>query len=82
MKILYVMRNLWGGGTPKRFWMIYNALAQKGLDITLLSTPNASTYQQFNPRVFSGIKIIAAIGCFDGPARSSRQTASKGHHIV
>lgn len=53
------MRNIWGGGAPTRFWEIHSLLAQKGLDITLLATPDASTYQKFDYERFPNIEIIS-----------------------
>jgi glycosyltransferase involved in cell wall biosynthesis len=58
MKILYVMRNIWGGGAPRRFWDIHYLLAQRGFEITLLATPDASTYQKFDQSRFPNIRII------------------------
>ena len=58
MDVLYVMRNIWGGGAPRRFWEIHKLLVTKGLNVTLLATPDASTYQRFEARNFPGIKII------------------------
>lgn len=52
------MRNIWGGGAPKRFWELHSLLAQKGLDITLVGTPDASTYQRFDHKRFPDIEII------------------------
>jgi glycogen(starch) synthase len=58
LDVLYVMRNIWGGGAPRRFWEIHKLLVTKGLNVTLLATPDASTYQRFEARNFPGIKII------------------------
>jgi len=52
------MRNIWGGGAPRRFWEIHRLLVTKGLNVTLLATPDASTYQRFEARNFPGIEII------------------------
>jgi len=58
LDVLYVMRNIWGGGAPRRFWEIHKLLVTKGLNVTLLATPDASTYQRFKARNFPGIRII------------------------
>jgi len=59
LDILYVMRNIWGGGAPRRFWEIHRLLiSTKGLNVNLLATPDASTYQRFEAKNFPGIKII------------------------
>jgi len=59
MKILYVMRNMWGGGAPKRFWNLHGIIAKSGFEVTLLTTRNASTYRDFDPSRFPEINVIA-----------------------
>jgi len=59
LNILYVMRNISGGGNSKRFWAIHELLAKKDLKITLLSTSNAGVGQTFDTTIYStNIKII------------------------
>jgi glycosyltransferase involved in cell wall biosynthesis len=58
MKVLYVMRNVWGGGAPTRFWMMHRWLAKKGVCVTLLATPDASTSQRFDPDWFPDIEVL------------------------
>jgi len=36
LKLLYVMRQIWGGGASRRFWEIHKRLAKRGYDVTLL----------------------------------------------
>lgn len=61
LKILYVMRNIRGGGNSKRFWMIHKVLVNRELKVTLLATPDSGVGQKFdNTSINSdGIRIIS-----------------------
>jgi len=53
------MRNIWGGGAPGRFWEIHNFLVTaKKINVTLLATPDSSTYQKFDVKKFQHVKVI------------------------
>jgi glycosyltransferase involved in cell wall biosynthesis len=50
MKVLYVMRNMWGGGAPKRFWRIHEHIIKDyDVNIDLLTTLDASTFRKPSP---------------------------------
>lgn len=61
LKLLYVMRCIWGGGASRRFWEIHKRLVKKGYDITLLGS---STVSKYNPEgnslnEYEGINIYS-----------------------